>query len=137
MGTKYESAVLLEEVRSVDPTVPLSLTLTLAGRYYEPRLADPRSPKDEEFGLFKPCQDLNSSRYGDPVSVCDNKYHYVKLDYNLAVYDTDYDASSIGCRKFGLSYGAFNRLDHARKLQQYLKTKYDIPDKVSICRTVS
>ncbi|KAL1445182.1 hypothetical protein MTO96_045151, partial [Rhipicephalus appendiculatus] len=68
MGTKYESAVLLEEVRSVDPTVPLSLTLTLAGRYYEPRFADPRSPKDEEFGLFKPCQDFNSSRYGDPVS---------------------------------------------------------------------
>ncbi|KAH7939591.1 hypothetical protein HPB52_014725 [Rhipicephalus sanguineus] len=137
MAAKLESALLLEEVRKVDVHLPLSLSLSLAGRYYKPNFTDPRSPKDEEFGLFKPCQDFNTSHYGDPVSVCDTKYHYTKMDYNLAVYDTDYDASPIGCRKFGLSSGAFNRLGHVRKLHQYLQTEYNRPEKIFICRTVS
>ncbi|KAL3210468.1 hypothetical protein MRX96_008712 [Rhipicephalus microplus] len=125
------------QVFKVDPTLPLALSLTLAGRYYKPRFSDPRSPIDEEFKLFKPCQDFNSSHYGDPASVCDTKYHYVMMDYNLAVYDTDYDASSLGCPMFGLSFGAFHRLDHARRLQQYLKTQYNRQDKVFTCRSVS
>ncbi|KAL1437661.1 hypothetical protein MTO96_048689 [Rhipicephalus appendiculatus] len=69
--------------------------------------------------------------------VCDTKYHYVKMDYNLAVYDTDYDASSIGCPKFGLLSGAFNRLEHARKLQQYLQTQYYSPENIFTCRALS
>ncbi|KAL1437660.1 hypothetical protein MTO96_048689 [Rhipicephalus appendiculatus] len=178
--TYFESAVLLEEVRDMDTSVPLSLSLSLAGRYYEPRFTDPGSPKNHDFGLFKPCQDFNTSHYGDPVSevcmssqvdwkyesnlrnqyayafsksesrtitydtmetlqnkVCDTKYHYVKMDYNLAVYDTDYDASSIGCPKFGLLSGAFNRLEHARKLQQYLQTQYYSPENIFTCRALS
>ncbi|KAL1437658.1 hypothetical protein MTO96_048687 [Rhipicephalus appendiculatus] len=180
MTAKFESAVLLEEVRNVDVSVPLSLSLSLAGRYYEPRFTDPGSPKNYEFGLFKPCQDFNTSHYGDPVAdlcmssqedwkyesnlinqyayafsksesrtitydtmetlqnkVCDTKYQYVKMDYNLAVYDTDYDASPFGCHKYGLLSGAFNRLEHARKLQEYLQTQYYSPNNVFACRALS
>ncbi|KAL1445687.1 hypothetical protein MTO96_029093, partial [Rhipicephalus appendiculatus] len=66
--TYFESAVLLEEVRNVDPSVPLSLSLSLAGRYYKPRFTDTGSPTNKEFGLFKPCQDFNTTHYGDPVA---------------------------------------------------------------------
>nr|XP_054933977.1 uncharacterized protein LOC129388031 [Dermacentor andersoni] len=69
MLVKVEAVSVLEKVDSLGLSVPLSLSLSLAGRYYEPKLTDPVSPTDEEFALFKPCRDFNTSRYGDPVSV--------------------------------------------------------------------
>ncbi|XP_049511243.1 uncharacterized protein LOC125939827 [Dermacentor silvarum] len=66
---KFEAVTLLEEVNALRLYMPLALSLSLAGRYYEPNFTDPVSPVDEEFALFKPCQDFNTSRYGDPVSV--------------------------------------------------------------------
>ncbi|KAH6924922.1 hypothetical protein HPB50_026427 [Hyalomma asiaticum] len=187
---RFESVSLLEEISNLSIAVPVSLSLSLAGRFYTPRFTDPASPKDEEFGLFKPCRDFNTTRYGDPVSVvceseqvdwkyesktrlnyvytfskaekrtltyetkgtltnkasnaacaqeyrrtvCDTKYHFVRLSYNLAAYDIDYDASPTGCRRFGLSSGAFNRLSHVRALHEYLQTKYTNPNKIFDCR---
>ncbi|XP_054934457.1 uncharacterized protein [Dermacentor andersoni] len=70
--TVNESIEVLREVQKLNLSIPVALSFGMKGMYYAPKFADPSSPKDDEFALFKPCQDFPSAKFDDPKEVCRN-----------------------------------------------------------------
>ncbi|XP_075532156.1 uncharacterized protein LOC142564861 [Dermacentor variabilis] len=68
--TVDESIAVLREVKKLNLSIPFAISFGMKGIYYAPKLANPSSPKAEEFVLFKPCQDFASAKFDNPKEVC-------------------------------------------------------------------
>ncbi|KAH7939704.1 hypothetical protein HPB52_016185 [Rhipicephalus sanguineus] len=58
------------EVSKLGLSIPLAISFGLKGLCYAPKIADPASPKPDDFELFKPCESFASSEYDNPITVC-------------------------------------------------------------------
>ncbi|KAL1479818.1 hypothetical protein MTO96_051556 [Rhipicephalus appendiculatus] len=89
--TLNDTLPILERVYKSHPKLPLSISVTLSGRYYAPKRVD----TSQRYLPFEDCTDFRGPRYDDPANVCpsvagaewkfqkNHSYHYeALLNYN-------------------------------------------------------
>ncbi|XP_070379593.1 uncharacterized protein [Dermacentor albipictus] len=114
--------------------VPIGVSFTMKGRWYQPKIDDYENADIGEYDLFKDCVVSDEDQDAIPAAFCYAKSNLTEVQFSIAAYDVNFDSSASICQPDKI-VGNFTRTELLYNLNRFKRNGEDLSKDIT-CITI-